>query len=925
MGKRGAGRIWILGAIVLAPVTLLNQLSALHHPPLCAVPVVQQGANASGADSAQTAARESEQAAPITIDYPQNGSIFPPDIIAPTFYWRDPAGATSWQIEVAFSDGSATLRRKAQGERWRMGEIDQRCVAATNELPRPTPEQAVARTWKPDDATWEAIRKHTLGHPATVTIRGFRDGKLDEAVSRGQIRIMTSKDPVGAPIFFRDVPLIPAKTEKGLIAPIPHVAVPLVAWRLRYINEPKSHLILDGLPMCANCHSFSRDGKTLGMDMDGPENDKGLYTLASVQPHMSIRNEDLISWSALRSAPDSKMRTGFMSQVSPDGKFVITMMKPRVEDIADSIYTANFTDYHYVQVFYPTRGGLVWYSRATGELHDLPGADDPRYVQTDGVWSPDGQYVVFARAEAREPYPEGKKLAEFPNDPNETQIRYDLYRIPFNEGKGGRPEIIPGASENGKSNTFPKISPDGRWIVFVECRNGQLMRPDSQLYIIPAQGGEARRMRCNLPIMNSWHSFSPNGRWLVFSSKSPSPYTQMYLTHLDEEGNDSPAILIENATAANRAVNIPEFLNIPPGGLVKIDVPAAEFYRQYEHAYDLASKGENEEAIAEWKKVLEIDPGSAKANNNLGAVLSRVGRVDEAIAYFQKAVDLSPQLWGAQNDLAVALWEKGRLEEAIRHMERSLEISPVSAQIYETFVSEPQGRTDVPQAAGETSVLPGGANADSHHAENPEPKNEKLEAEYRRRLDALMASILGLSSSPLRLEDVPLGATSPPGAPLAPNGTSPPADIFPRIDETSPESVAIGSQIAGLEIPRLWKIVAQHKDDGSVGAAQRQILRIFLHSFEIGNLLLAQKRYAQASLCFDVAARASQENPYLLYSQARALALDRQKDRALKTLQEAVESGFNDAARVTNDQAFDGIRDSSDYRKALTQMRPPGS
>src|ERR1035441_5464467 len=41
----------------------------------------------------------------------------------------------------------------------------------------------------------------------------------------------------------------------------------------------------------------------------------------------------------------------------------------------------------------------------------------------------------------------------------------------------------------------------------------------------------------------------------------------------------------------------------------------------------------------------------------------------------------------------------------------------------------------------------------------------------------LMASILGLSSSPLRLEDVPLGATSPPGAPLAPNGTSPPADI----------------------------------------------------------------------------------------------------------------------------------------------------
>jgi hypothetical protein len=40
----------------------------------------------------------------------------------------------------------------------------------------------------------------------------------------------------------------------------------------------------------------------------------------------------------------------------------------------------------------------------------------------------------------------------------------------------------------------------------------------------------------------------------------------MYLTHIDEQGNDSPAVLIENATAANRAVNIPEFVNIPMDG-----------------------------------------------------------------------------------------------------------------------------------------------------------------------------------------------------------------------------------------------------------------------------------------------------------------------------------------------------------------------
>ena len=67
-------------------------------------------------------------------------------------------------------------------------------------------------------------------------------------------------------------------------------------------------------------------------------------------------------------------------------------------------------------------------------------------MQTDGVWSPDGKYLVFARAEAKEPYPPDGKMAAYANDPNEVQIQYDLYRVPFNGGKGGKPEAIAGAS-----------------------------------------------------------------------------------------------------------------------------------------------------------------------------------------------------------------------------------------------------------------------------------------------------------------------------------------------------------------------------------------------------------------------------------------------------------------------------------------------
>jgi tetratricopeptide (TPR) repeat protein len=636
------------------------------------------------------------QPAQITIDYPEEGSIFAPDMTAPTFLWRDPvAAATSWQIEIAFGDGSPALRVNAPGERLRVGEIDRKAIGITNQLPKLTPQQAAARTWTPDIQTWATIRKHSVTASATITIAGL--GKPGSSqLSRGQIRIQTSKDPVGAPIFYRDVPLIPSEVEKGVIKPLEPSKLPLIAWRLRNVSEPKSRLLLTGMHTCANCHSFSRDGKTLGMDLDGPANDKGLYAIVPIKPQTSIGNQDVVAWSSFVGKQRDPLRVGFMSQISPDGRYVVTTVKPPAaedENPATSkvglkpdvksqllFYVANFKAYRFLQVFYPTRGILVWYDRVAKRLQPLPGADDPRYVQANSTWSPDGKYLVFVRARARDPYPPGAKPALSANDPNETPIQYDLYRIPFNDGKGGKAEPILGASQNGKSNSFPKISPDGRWIVFVQARNGLLMRPDSQLYIVPATGGQARRMRCNTSLMNSWHSFSPNGRWLVFSSKSRSPYTQMYLTHLDENGNDSPAILIDNATAANRAVNIPEFVNIPPDGLLKIDVPAAEFYRVFDEAAELAAKGKNDAALIEWRKAVELNPEDARARTNLGVSLAKMGKAAEALPQFQKALALDPDSAETHNSLGAALAAIGRIDEAIPHYQKALAANPRNAE-----------------------------------------------------------------------------------------------------------------------------------------------------------------------------------------------------------------------------------------------------
>jgi len=645
----------------------------------------------------------------ITIDYPAPGTVFPPDMAAPTFLWRDRAETSeTWVVEVEFDNGTPALRVKSSGPRLQIGVVDSRCVSETNEIPRLTAEQAETRTWTPDGETWERIQKQALGSSAEIRIRGLSKESPESPVSFGTVGIRISEDPVGAPIFYRDVPLMPTETEKGVIKPIVPSALPLIAWRLRDVREKNSRLLMEHLPTCANCHSFSKDGKTLGMDLDGPQNDKSMYAIASVSPNMSIRNQDVIAWSSFPGLLPGHPTIAFMPQLSPDGRHAIATLN-------EEVYVANFKDYRFLQVFYPTRGILAWYSRETGRVEALPGADDPDYVHTNAVWSPDGRHLVFARAKARDPYPEGRQPAAFANDPNETPIKFDLYRIPFNDGKGGRAEPIAGASRNGMSNSFPRVSPDGRWIVFVQSRNGQLMRPDGLLHIVPSKGGKARRMVCNTPLMNSWHSFAPNGRWMVFSSKGRSPYTQMFLTHIDEQGNDSPAVLVENATAANRAANLPEFVNIPADGLVRIDVPAAEFYRLFDRAWNLAERGESLAAIAEWRKALEISPEDAKAHNNLGTVLWRTGAHDQAVTQYLKALELKPDYPEASNNVGVAFVHQGKWEEAITHFRKALERYPDSADLHNNLGRACFGKGDIGDAIEHWSkavrLNPGSADA----------------------------------------------------------------------------------------------------------------------------------------------------------------------------------------------------------------------
>jgi hypothetical protein len=466
----------------------------------------------------------------ITIEYPLNETLFPPEMIPPTFRWKDNVPASkAWLVRIEFADGGRFMHFPVRRQQW-----------------TPRPEE------------WENVKQRSLEQEAQVVVLGIDTHEPVKILSRCRMSFRTSKDRVDAPLFYREVRLPFLDANKDL---------PSIRWRFGSISSPKPPpVVLKGLPVCGNCHSFSRDGKTLAMDVDYA-NKKGSYVITTVKEQMALASKDIITWTDEK---NTEQTYGLLSQISPDGRYVVSTVKDM------SLFVPK-KDLAFSQEFFPVKGILCVLDRETGRFRDLPGANDPNFVQSNPTWSPDGEYIVFARVKApdlRNTKHQGRvwltpiESREFITSGEPFQ--FDLYRIPFNGGHGGTAEPLEGASNNGMSNYFARYSPDGRWIVFCRAKSYMLIQPDSELYIIPADGGEALRLRCNTSRMNSWHSFTPNGKWLVFASKAYSDYTQLCLTHIDENGCSTPAVLLEHLTAKNRAANIPEFVNTNPGAIIRI-------------------------------------------------------------------------------------------------------------------------------------------------------------------------------------------------------------------------------------------------------------------------------------------------------------------------------------------------------------------
>ncbi|MBN2666190.1 MAG: PD40 domain-containing protein [Bacteroidales bacterium] len=203
-------------------------------------------------------------------------------------------------------------------------------------------------------------------------------------------------------------------------------------------------------------------------------------------------------------------------------------------------------------------------------------ADTTSYLETFPSWSPDGRFLYFCRAHQTST---GSTMSL----EDIEEIRYDIVRMPFDpETAGfGSTELVFNPSANGKSASFPRISPDGRYMVITLHDFGTfpIWHKEADLHIIDLNTGESKKMDLNSSETDSYHAWSSNGKWLVFSSKrTDGRTTRPFLAWFGSWDNTGKPFILPQEDPAYydklmESYNIPEFvggrINLGPRDFAK--------------------------------------------------------------------------------------------------------------------------------------------------------------------------------------------------------------------------------------------------------------------------------------------------------------------------------------------------------------------
>ena len=217
---------------------------------------------------------------------------------------------------------------------------------------------------------------------------------------------------------------------------------------------------------------------------------------------------------------------------------------------------------------YDEASDVVVYNVKTHEITWSPLTKAQDRFETFPTFSPDGKWLYFCSAEAVGPMPAMHREA-----------RYGLYRIAFNAENmsfGDSLECVYDAPSDSASVSFPRISPDGRYLCFTRhgFGNFSIWHKDADLWLADLSDGSVRPMEgVNSNDVDSFHTWSADGKWLVFSSRRDDGlYTKPYFTHVDPDGNASKPFLLPQKNPGEYYKRLMKSYNLPAFTTEKVKV-----------------------------------------------------------------------------------------------------------------------------------------------------------------------------------------------------------------------------------------------------------------------------------------------------------------------------------------------------------------
>ncbi len=241
---------------------------------------------------------------------------------------------------------------------------------------------------------------------------------------------------------------------------------------------------------CVNCHSFNQNNPEKFL----------LHIRGSMGGTYFVEGSE-ITRTDLKT---EEMTSGAVYPTwHPGGKYV-AFSSNNVKQSFHAIHDKN------IEVF-DLASSLILYDTRNNTMLPVKEKDTIKYMETFPEWSPDGNYLYYCRTKQ---FVEGSDFKD---------VKYDLVRKAFDQASAtfGKTELVFDAFAIDKSVSFPRISPDGNYLVFTLHDYGtfSIWHREADLFLLDLQTGKIKHMSINSDETESYHSWSSNSKWLVFSSK----------------------------------------------------------------------------------------------------------------------------------------------------------------------------------------------------------------------------------------------------------------------------------------------------------------------------------------------------------------------------------------------------------------------